>query len=70
VFPDLGNIPRFRGFHGNLGIRERFYKMAISRDFYGGIRQYVGESVLAALSDRCGEIEFPTLGYFVKSLLS
>ena len=29
-------------------------------------RQYVGESVLAALSDGCSEIEFPTLGYFVK----
>ena len=49
--------------------------MAISRDFYRGIRdkwQYVGQSVSAALSDGCarGEIEFPTLGYFVKFLLS
>ena len=48
--------------------------MAISRDFTEGLGvkgQYVGKSVSAALSDGCagGEIEFPTLGYFVKSLL-
>ena len=71
-------VPRFReisfrGFDGNLGIMKRFCKMAISWDFYVGIRDkrvMSREISFSALSDGCGKIKFPTLGCFVKSFLS